>query len=189
MSANSEEKFESGWTLRTMKVFYDRIFSEHQKFNDERDKRYTEKFDSIIATAAATVIESQKALIKADESLTGYKAEANNIRGALNDWQGTVTRDMVTKTEMISTEGKVYAVIDGLRKQLEGSEATLRALIEGQGKLVNALQLSSAAGEGGNSAKGRFTMTTIAIIGLVLTCLTLLATLIFFVLSQKSVIH
>ncbi len=188
MPANGEEKFESGWTLRTMKVFYDRIFSEHQKFNDERDKRYTEKFESIIATANATVIESQKALIKADESLTGYKSEANNIRGALNDWQGTVTRDMVTKTEMTSTEGKIYAVIDGLRKQLEGSVTTIHALIEGQGKLINALQLSSAAGEGGNSAKGKFTVTTIAIIGLVLTCLTLLTGLLIAILD-KPVIH
>lgn len=69
----------------------------------ERDKRYQERFDS-----------QEKALAKAEQSLSDYKASANEIRAALNDYQKNTMPRIETETR--------FSSIDKLIKVLELSE-------------------------------------------------------------------
>lgn len=159
MTAEDNGKhFDEGWTLRTLKQFYDQVFADLRELLLEREKRHDERAEAVKSSAIAS-----------SESLKEYKAGANEIRAALNDWQKTVTRDMVTKTELSSLEGKVFAVVDGQGKELKGSVSTLQASMDGLSKLIIALQNSEARGEGGAAAKQSSRSQSNFVIGIAIT--------------------
>lgn len=175
--------FEDGWTVRTLKAFYDSAIAALHTLLDERDKRYAEKFNAAKSAVDAAFASSEKAIEKSDEALKEYKAGANEIRAALDDWQKNVARDMITKTESKALEDKVFAVMDGQRKEFMGLHTTLAEKVEGMVKLLSAFE---GRIEGKETTRSKLTVTTIAIIGLVLTSISLLVMLVFAILHMKA---
>lgn len=151
------ESLSNGWTLDTLQAHItslidanerlnERLDSERERFNQERDRRYSE-----------VNIEREKALkIKeeADKAALGlsrenqiYKDEkANQLREQINSERGSyATKDDLTAAvrEMSVTMAPLTAFVSGQRGELTGSTASVNKMMQFLAALVGISTIAS----------------------------------------------
>ena len=131
----------------------DTLKEHYDRLLEDLEKRYDEKFLAQKSAVDAAFVSSQKAIDKSDESLKEYKATANEFRKTISDYRDQT----ISKAE----------------------HRALETILDSHAKQIAALQVSEGRGEGNQSARGRFTATTISIIGLVIVVLGLLVTILY----------
>lgn len=171
------QELSSRWTIDQLKELVERL-------DRERDRRYEQRFEGQEKAVAAALAAAEKAVAaalaaqekavvaafessreainKAETAQAAYNARSNEFRSALDD------------------QGKIMSTTMIPRIEADKSFATLRDMIDAQKREIVDLQKGASRGEGGHAAGVASRNQANWTIGAVLTVVSIIATLIYF---------
>jgi len=86
----------------------------HERYEDERDRRYSELRDADSRAVQAALAASEKAVLKAEDEAKAWRANANEWRAAMTDREKRfVTIGMVVG--IVGVAAAMVSIIVGLR--------------------------------------------------------------------------
>ncbi len=137
------EKLIEGWTLATLQMHLDAIHEADQKFDQERDRRYSEV--NIEREKALKIKEeADKAALGLAREIQSYKDEkANQLREQITGERGSYA----TKEDLAAGMREISAQIAPLTAFVSGSTGHSRGLGDGWGYLVALAGLALLAAE------------------------------------------
>jgi hypothetical protein len=141
--AEIKERLTEGWTLATLQLHLETIREADQKFDAERDRRYSEV--NIEREKALKIKEeADKAALGLAREIQSYKDEkANQLREQITGERGSYA----TKEDLAASMREVGAQISPLTAFVSGSTGHSKGLGDGWGYLVAIAPLALLAAE------------------------------------------